>query len=218
MEEKRALIIAGGTVSKRLLQKIVQRYSFNLVICADAGLEAAEAHGLKVDYIVGDFDSVPENILDKYKNKSGPIIQKFNPEKDFTDTQIAMELALKENADSILLIGATGTRFDHCLGNVHILMLALNARKRAYVLDENNCIYLINKGITIEKKKVYGKYVSLIPFTEEVKKVTLKGFHYPLENHTLLLGNSLGISNEIEEEVAEISFEKGILVVIESMD
>lgn len=220
MEEKKALIIAGGTVSYSFLKEIVKEHNFSVIICADAGLEAAEKLKLDIDYIVGDFDSVSECVLDKYriKKEKRPIIRRFNPEKDDTDTQIALELALEEDADCIILAGATGSRFDHCLGNLHILMLPLKAGKKAYIVDENNCIYLINKGITLSKNKVFGKYVSLIPFTEEVTQVTLKGFHYPLKDYTLTLGNSLGISNEIEEEKAQVSFERGILVVIESRD
>ena len=58
----------------------------------------------------------------------------------------------------------------------------------------------------------------MIPFTEKIENLTLKGFKYPLENRTMVFGESLGISNEIVEETAEITFDRGILLVIEASD
>ena len=77
---------------------------------------------------------------------------------------------------------------------------------------------LLREGCSLEKKHTFGKYVSLIPFTEEVTSVVLKGFRYPLYGYTLTRDNTLGLSNEIEDERAEIAFEKGILIMVLSRD
>lgn len=107
---------------------------------------------------------------------------------------------------------------DHAIANIHILKDALEAEIPCQILDEYNRIYLINKEMTLSKDKAYGKYVSLIPLTSTVEGLTLTGFKYPLNNYTLPIGTSLGISNEIIEKTAHIEMKKGILIVIESKD
>ncbi len=88
---------------------------------------------------------------------------------------------------------------------------------QAKIIDEHNEIQLINKK-TILKKDNKFKYVSIIPLTTEAREVTLKGFKYPLENYTLTIGNSLGVSNEQIDNEAIINLDKGILIVIKSID
>ena len=107
---------------------------------------------------------------------------------------------------------------DHALANIHILKDALETNIPCQIIDEHNQIYLINKEMTLEKDKVYGKYVSLIPLTSTVEGLTLTGFKYPLNEYTLPIGTSLGISNEIIEDRAYIKMKKGILIAIESKD
>ena len=82
----------------------------------------------------------------------------------------------------------------------------------------DNGIRMINQPMTIRKEEQYGKYVSLIPFSEKVCGVTLRGLKYPLTDYTMGGFNSLGISNEIVSDEATISFSSGELIVIESKD
>ena len=77
---------------------------------------------------------------------------------------------------------------------------------------------MIDNGIQLDKQNQFGDYVSLIPYTQSVKGLTLTGMKYPLDHYELKGFCSLGISNEIQEDVAEISFEDGILIVVESRD
>ena len=85
-------------------------------------------------------------------------------------------------------------------------------------MDEHNRIRLVKDRLVLEKKEQFGKYVSVVPLWKQAKGVTLKGFAYPLENAVMEGFTSLGISNEIAEDRAEISVEEGILIVIESKD
>ncbi len=219
MKEKsnKVLIITGGRVDDALLVRRQKEQEYSMIIAVDHGLEAADRLGIAPDYIVGDFDSVPEATLQKYREKATPM-EVFPREKDKTDTQIAIELALMRGAEDIELMGATGSRLDHTLANLHLLLLPLQLKREACILDENNKIYLKDTSFLIEKGKQYGNYVSLLPFSEKVEGLTLKGFQYPLDGIILEAGDSLGISNEIVEEQAAVEFSKGILLVIESLD
>lgn len=170
------------------------------------------------NHIVGDFDSVDAEILKFYQNKTQVIFHKYNPEKDNTDTDIALQLAIQLNSSTITIMGALGKRMDHALSNIHILNETLEAKIPCQIVDTYNKIYLVKNNITLYKNRTYGKYISLIPLTSTVEGLTLTGFKYLLNNDSLSIGKSLGVSNEIVEDVARIELKEGILIVIESRD
>ena len=213
----RILIITGGFIEEEFLKELLEKEAYSMIIAADHGLMMSDRLHIPLDYIVGDFDSVPEEILNKYRKASVPM-KTFPTEKDKTDTQIAIELALMHNPRAIDLVGATGSRLDHTLANLHLLMLPMQLKVETYLLDRHNKISLRRSGFTLLKAGQYGDFVSLLPFTGEVKGLTLTGFKYPLEQVTMTAGSSLGISNEIAEEEARVELQEGILIVFETRD
>ena len=216
-KDNKVLIITGGLIEELFLSELVEKEEYSMIIAADNGLTAADRCNLKLDFIVGDFDSVSEEVLIKYREKSTPI-ETYPIEKDKTDTQIAIELAMEHKPSRLDIVGATGTRLDHVMANIHLLMLPMKQGIPAALLDVRNKIYLKKENFNISKKLQYGDYVSLLPFTEKVTGLTLKGFKYPLDQITLAAGDSLGISNEIEDEEANIELSEGTLLVIEAKD
>ncbi|MDF2538812.1 MAG: hypothetical protein K0S76_1833 [Herbinix sp.] len=215
--KNKILILTGGRIDEALVKDQINKEKYDMIIAADHGLAAADSMELPLDYIVGDFDSVPDTLLEKYRKLSTPI-HTFPAEKDKTDTQIAIELALMNSPACIDILGATGTRLDHVLANIHLLMLPMQLNIDACMMDGNNKIYLKNHSFSIRKTTQFGNYVSLLPFQEQVRGLTLRGFKYPLNSIVLSAGSSLGISNEIVEEEARVEFTNGILLVIESLD
>lgn len=225
MKDKKALILTGGTIDKNLVSHYLTKLkatSSLIVIAVDKGLVTADALNIPIDYLVGDFDSLTEELLQKYLDKEKQErdfeVLQFNPVKDATDTQIAIELAIKLEVDEIYVLGGTGTRLDHVIANIHLLLLPLKVNIKGYLLDNHNKIYLLNKGETLKREDLYGNYVSLLPFTDMVEGITLQGFKYPLTDKDYSLGDSLGVSNEVIMEEANILFKSGILIVIESKD
>ena len=170
------------------------------------------------DIILGDFDSVNKDAIDYYRNKTEIPIKDFPPEKDETDTELAIRTAIEMGAEEIILFGATGTRVDHLLGNIQLLSLGLQTGVDCQIVDANNRIRLLTKDMVLTKAEQFGTYVSLIPLTTEVTGITLEGFKYPLKDAVLTSNNSLGVSNELVEDTGRISFKKGILILIESRD
>lgn len=213
----KTLIITGGKISADFALTFFEKKEYECIIAADKGLEVLDKLCIKPDYIIGDFDSLEEGILCEYSENG---IIKLNPEKDFTDTEAAIRLAIEKGSDSITIIGATGSRLDHVLANISLLMIPLEAGIPAYIIDENNRIRLIDKTIEIKKTDCFGNNLSLIPYTDEVSGVTLKGFYYPLNNKNISRFKelSLGISNKITEDKCIIKIKSGILIVIESRD
>ena len=174
-----------------------------------------------------------EDLLEKL-SREGKRVLTYPARKDFSDSEAAVREAVRiildarekadgipettDVSDEIYLLGATGGRLDHFLANIALLMIPTQFGIKAWIVNEKNEITLLREGCSLEKKHTFGKYVSLIPFTEEVTGVVLKGFRYPLYGYTLTRDNTLGLSNEIEDERAEIAFEKGILIMVLSRD
>ena len=210
----KTLIISGGKVTKRILKKALKNNSFDNIIAVDKGLEILDECKIQPNYIIGDFDSINKEIINKYNNKN---IIKLNPEKDFTDTHMAIKLALEIKSSYIVILGAIGTRIDHTIANIHVLKECMEQQIECKIINENNKIELINKQHILYLNNKY-RYVSLIPLTTKVEGVTLKGFKYPLINATLKIGESIGISNEQIEKKAIIELKNGILILIQSKD
>lgn len=213
----KTIIISGGNINKDFVEKMDLKNKFNNIIASDKGLEILDKCNIKPNYIIGDFDSLNKKVLNKYINDEAIKIIRLNPEKDYTDTHMALKLAIELKSTDITIIGAIGTRLDHTLANINILKEALDNGVSCKILNENNNITLINKKITIKRDEKYP-YVSLIPLTTLVKGVTLTGFKYPLNNATLNIGESIGVSNEQTKDSSIIELKEGILIVIQSRD
>lgn len=216
----RTLIVSGGRIEEDFALSFYKKQPFDFIIGVDRGLEFLYEKGILPTHIVGDFDSADARLEDYYRRQGEIEIRRFNPVKDSTDTQIAIELALELCSSSIEILGGTGSRLDHVLGNIQSMMLAKKAGVDCCMVDAHNRIRLIGESMVLRKDRQYGRFVSLIPLTSVVEGVDLIGFRYPLCNHTFTSTGSagLGVSNEILEEEAEIRMKSGILVLIESLD
>ncbi len=212
---KKACIITGGTVSEDFLAEYADKHPKELLIVVDGALDITHRLGINPDYIVGDFDTVDESLLEYYEKD---IILRHPAEKDQTDTELAIETALDAGCKELVLLGATGSRLDHSLANIFLLQSLLECGIKAEILNENNKLYLKNSSFTLNRNNTWGDFVSLLPLTEVVENVTLTGFKYPVNKLNFYRERTLGISNEMTEEEARVEFAKGIFVVVESQD
>ena len=215
---KTAVIVTGGMIEPEFAHSFLETHRYDYLIGVDRGIEFLKQDGKIPTHIVGDFDSSSKETLQWFQKKEGIEIRTFLPEKDETDTQIAIDLAMERQCEAIYILGGTGTRIDHMLGNLQILSKPFQEGISCYLIDSHNRVRLCSDYLMLKKKEQFGTYVSLIPHSECVTGLTLKGFYYPLSNARLDNKTSLGISNEIVEEDAEIFLKTGELFVIESKD
>lgn len=214
----RGLIVTGGSIQDEFACEIIKNGGYDMIIAADSGMDFLYRNHLTPDVIVGDFDSGNADALDFFRENVRIEFCQLNSEKDDTDTEHAIRDAITRGMKKLTILGGTGNRIDHVLGNLQILGIGLQNDVEIELMDAHNRIRMIDKSIRIRKKEQFGDYVSLIPYSQEVEKVTLTGFKYNLEEYTMGGFCTLGISNEIVGEVAEIKFENGIMLVIESRD
>ena len=218
MGKMRALIVTGGTIQLDFARNYIEAQKFDLMIAGDSGMEFFRAIDKIPQYIVGDFDSANPETISFFRAQKNIVFREFRPEKDETDTELAISMAMELKADEICILGATGTRLDHVLGNIHLLCKPLKRNISCYIQDAHNRIRLIEKKTTIGREEQFGKYVSLLPLTTDAGGITLEGFKYPLHDAVMTSDNSLGVSNEIAAEQATIDLKSGILILIESRD
>lgn len=231
---KTCVIIAGGEFQTKFASSYINRtYSDfggrpELLIAADRGIEACMKLNLVPDLILGDYDSVDPMILEQMNHVHAPESIQFSPEKNYSDSHLAVVQAIERGASDICILGATGCRLDHVLANLGLLKACADRGIPAMLVDETNRIRIVDHECIIKRKEQHGTYVSILPYSDEVTGITLKGFQYPLNDGSMYkkefsdiysdMGVSRGISNIITEECAYISVKTGYLLVIESRD
>ncbi len=211
-------IMTGGSVDPAFVRDYCAAQPVDVWIGVDRGMEALRALEIVPACIVGDFDSVDPTVLAFYQAQPGVDWHVFRPEKEDTATELAIRQALMREPEAITIFGGTGSRFDHMLGTLHVTKLALDAGVYCEIVDRHNRIYLLRGEKTFQREKVFGKYVSFLPFGGRVKGLTLQGFKYPLKEVTVEPGTSLTISNELAADAAHFSLGEGIVVAIEARD
>ncbi len=185
----------------------------DLIIAADSGLNNAKTLGLTVKTVVGDYDSLghtPDVDADVE-------VITVPTEKDVTDTQLAVELALTRGATEVHIIGGLGGRLDHTLSNLAILEDLAEKRVRAVIEDGQNRVRLLRSDSTILPRSGYT-YVSLLALDPLCKGVEIEGVKYPLKGAKLERKFQYAVSNEITGNCCFISVRKGSLLIVESRD
>lgn len=210
---KKGLIIGSGEI--RNLNKLKHEHiNHDFIICADGGVKHCVAMGLSIDLVIGDLDSISESQL-SYVSKKGIPVQKYPTEKDETDLEIALTYLVENNFEMITMMGVTGHRLDHSLANIFLLKKLNNKQVFGRIIDDNNIIYYLEGKLQIPKQ---SKYLSVIPLSDRGVIVSLEGVYYPLNKKHISFGSTLGISNEINEEYAQIEIHSGGALIIESED
>ena len=218
---KTGLIITGGKMNLAFAGRYVKTHPFDCIVSVDGGLKYTKELGLIPTAIVGDFDTIQKEVLEEYRKIPSILWDVHKPEKNETDTELAIDTALKLGCENLVILGATGGRLDHEWSNVHLLKTCLDRRVDACLLDQQNKVYLIEPpGREFKREEVFGTYISFIPLTEKVRGITLEGFKYPLNNKEISIGVEAGrlISNEIMQENSRIRLTEGILICMESRD
>jgi len=215
--KEQTVIVSGGAIEVGFTLTTLRSKETTCVIGVDKGLFFLYRHRIKPDYIVGDFDSISPEILSHYRKSKVPIYQ-HKAEKDCTDTELAIRFCVDHGKKDIRILGATGSRLDHVLGNIQCLQIAVEKGVDAQILDPNNRIRLLNKSWKLKREEAFGSFFSVFPLGEGNIPITIKGAKYPLSNHILKANNSLCVSNEFAAEEIEIMLLWGTVVFVESKD
>ncbi|MDD4363906.1 MAG: thiamine diphosphokinase [Atribacterota bacterium] len=177
------------------------------IIAADNGLSLLDRFQFIPDLIVGDLDSAPKALLDKYKHIPA---EKHPVKKDFSDSELSIKKAISIQPEEIILLAMTGNYFDHSYAN--ILNLFRNYQKGILmkIITSNSMIFpIVEKTILYNLK---GRRFSLFPI-ESIRNISLKGSLYQFMKKDLQI-TDYSISNVIVDKKLEIEFDKGKLFCV----
>jgi thiamine pyrophosphokinase len=209
------VLVSGG--ASPLPQVLPMLGGFEVVIAVDSGYQHAKSLGLTVDVLIGDFDSLPPEQLEHARTDGITVIE-HPAEKDATDLELALELAIAHKPRALTIIsGGTGDRFDHLIAEValltHPLILASSVEHiRAYFHTARIDVLRGPSEVTLAGEP--GGYVSLLAIDHAVSGIFADGLRYPLNNDVLQPHSTRGISNELLGPNARISIGDGTLLVV----
>lgn len=204
--KNKCIIVAGGDIKN----EIVKKSKGDLVICADRGYLNAKKLNLKVDYLIGDFDSfTPTNVGDVK-------IITLNKIKDDTDTLDAIKLGLEKGYKNFVIYGALGGRIEHSMSNISCLLYLVEHESEGAIIEGNKLIKVLKSTKNLLKSKK-GNYFSVFSITE-TSVVTIKNAFYPLDKFKLTNSYPLGIDNEfINDSPVEIEVSEGTILLIANL-
>ena len=205
----RAFVFGGGEIFPEYIEERVQ--DGDIVVCADSGYKNALSMGVKVDVLVGDFDS-----LGSIPNGDFELVR-VPAEKNSTDTQLAVDIAIERGADEIIIVSSTSGRVDHALSAMAVLEYLWTKRIPAVVVNGQNRVRFIRDSGAIIIRSQY-KYFSVVTLDKVAKKVSIEGAKYPLVKKDIERGFQFAVSNEIVKNAALITVKKGSVYIIESRD
>ncbi len=208
---KRAVLFCNGEVSDLSFHRELIRDD-DLLIAVDGGAKHLYDLNLVPDIILGDFDSIPPDILETFKKNETECIS-FPRDKDYIDLVLAIEEARSRGCKQILILGAFGgKRVDMFMAN----LMAISRYDGCDIVMKNEYseARLASAGKITEIKGCEGDYVSLIPLDENVETEDSVGLKYPLKDLVFHFGESLGVSNELTEKKASLTVKSGKAMII----
>lgn len=211
--EQACVILSGGAFTP-----LPREWKDAFLIACDKGYEYALRQDLTPDIILGDFDSYCGKLPDTSAASACSKEQKVYRlpcEKDDTDTMYAVRMALDLGYRDLLISCGLGGRMDHLFANLQVCAFAASKGACCRIADESNEILVLEKGsVTLPARE--GWSLSVYSLGDTCQGVTLKGTKYPLEQGTLTNTFPIGTSNEWTDAQAQISVEKGQLLIIQS--
>lgn len=192
------------------------------VIAADGGARHAAPLGLVIDRWVGDGDSVEPALLERL-GASGVPIERLRPDKDESDTELAVRAAIEAGVDGLLIVGAFGgERLDHALANLTLPASTVVAgRPVVFLTAAARLSWLVASSPHADPTVArlagrVGDLVSLLPMAGDAEGITTAGLEYPLTDEPLHAGSTRGLSNVISANGATVTLRRGRLLVVET--
>ena len=210
----RAVIFANGEIRDAdRLRSLVRADDW--ILAADGGARLCRRWGLTPAVLIGDLDSISPAAVRRLE-RAGVEVIRFPQAKDYTDTELALRHAAEHGVDEAVILGGLGRRWDHSVANLLLPAAREFAHVRVTFQDGVDDIQLLAGGGTATLDGANGDGVSLIPVGGSAEGVTTRGLAYPLNDETLALGSTRGVSNVIAGRPCRVSLRQGWLLCFHS--
>jgi thiamine pyrophosphokinase len=209
---KEAILVGGGPVHSGLLRTALAT-GCDLLLAVDGGGKTLVDLGYQPQLLLGDFDSLPLSYQDDLKAKGVQILS-YQPEKDWTDLELAFNQLTAEKCRTAQVFGALGGRLDHTLANIALLYKMKLSGTELVLIGEEQAVTLLTDQEKIRIFPFAGGHFSLLPYPFAAQGVSIRGAKYPLEEATLELGSTRGVHNEFLADPVEVGLASGSLLVM----
>lgn len=206
-----AIFLNGSPDSESLIQGVVSRA--DLVVAADGGARYALAAGIVPDLIVGDMDSLGEDLAQEAERR-GASLQRHPARKDKMDGHLAILAAEERGATAAGLLCAAGGKPGAVFALPHILLAAERIGLRSAVVADWGRMFVVETSSLVVEGSA-GDSISIFPLSGQATGVTIQGMGYPLTNARLRSGDTLGFHNELVGSEATVRVESGALLVVQ---
>ncbi len=166
------VILANGSFPRTDLGVKAFKQAAKL-ICCDGAAQKAFKNGRTPDYIVGDCDSVSSEIAKKFDDRIIKVL-----EQETNDLSKAFRFCLSKGWTKLLILGATGEREDHTLGNLSLLVDFAQKVADVAILSDRGVFYVATKSDEFKTEK--GRQISIFSF-DPTQEITSSGLKYPLD-------------------------------------
>lgn len=214
------VILCGGADEPDIarIAELIPHYASHLLIGIDRGGLHLIEQGYRLNFAVGDFDSVTPEERALIEEQTD-VMEKYHCEKDDTDMELGLLLAQKvaPEADYYILggIGKQQGRLDHLLANIWLVFQPRFQESigRLQFIEVNHRIHFFTPGSYRIAPAYQEQYVSLISLTA-VKQLQITGAKYELAVTDIDYPRAL-ISNEFYAmQPIELSFQEGLIMVL----
>ena len=206
-EKKMRCVIISGSPDTNVEEIKSLCTSDDFIVCADSGYSFAKKAGLTPNLIIGDFDSLKEELPQSTE------VVKLNTHKDDTDTEHCVMECIRRGYKDFLLLGSIGGRTDHTFANIATLAFLSEYNYNGIARNNGEEIRILKEG-SYEMNNKKGLIFSVFPYGCESVNVTYKGAEYMLNNKTLTYNVSRGISNVFVDDEAEITINRGRAILL----
>lgn len=207
-----AIIVMGGVRPDVALAAALDSEGV-LVIAADSGAIHAQAAGLAIDIAVGDFDSIPQALLLELET-AGVQVERHPRAKDATDLELAIDVAIREGADAITIVGGHGGRVDQSFANVFVIASPSYAHISMHAILDSALVSVVHGGGGVTFVGAPGDVVTILPLHGDAQGVRTEGLEYPLRGEILPSGTTRGVSNVLVDREATVSLDGGTILVV----
>ena len=208
-----AILLNGAPDSERLVRAVAGRA--DLVVAADGGARYALAAGIVPDLIVGDMDSLGEDLA-REAERRGASLQRHQARKDKMDGHLAVLSARESGATAADFLCAAGGKPGAVFALPQILLAAERIGLRSTVITDWGGIFVVEAGSRAVEGEA-GDSISVFPLAGPATGVTLEGMEYPLTNAALQPGDTLGFHNVLVGGEGTVSVESGTLLVVQEV-
>lgn len=178
----------------------------DLVIACDGGYEHCNKWKIRMDLVVGDFDSLgflPDHLH----------VVRLKPEKDETDTGYAVKIGLEKGYKEFVIYGGTGGRMSHTIANIQLLSDLAGKGCHGTLIGKGMwCRVICNEEIRFGRE--YSGYLSVFCMGDKALGVFENGLKYRLEDAVLTKEYPVGVSNEFTGKESRVSVREGMLLLI----